>query len=332
MADTLRRARPALGTLVDIDIDIGGHAGRGSGAVSALDAAFAAVADVQRLMSAHDPRSDVRRLSEAAHRGPLRVDPRTVDVLRLARRLHAASRGLFDVAVGGAMATAGHLPPLDRAGSAGAGTSTGTSTETSAGTTADIRIVADDTVVFTRPLHLDLGGIAKGYAIDAAVAALRSHGVVSGVVNAGGDLRAFGPRTHPVQLRFDGGVRTVARLCDGAFAASCSGAAVHVDPRRGGFAGAGRPARTVAVHAPTAVLADALTKVALLCPATADRLCRALGAAWRSFDPGAAAAQDRAGSAVTAAPSPSRASFHVSAGRGAVRSGALSSIWAPAAP
>ena len=164
------------------------------------------------------------------------------------------------------------------------------------------------------------------------MAALRSHGIVSGVVNAGGDLRAFGPRVHPVQLRFDGGVRTVARLCDGAFAASCSGAAVHVDPRRGGFAGAGRPPRTVAVHAPTAVLADALTKIALLCPATADRLCRALGASWRGFDSGAAAAQDGAGSMVTAAPSPSRAPVHASAGRGATRSGTLSPVRAPAAP
>ena len=326
MAETLRCARPALGTLVDIDVDIAPCAGR-SGAVAAVGAAFAAVAEVQRLMSAHDPRSDLRRLSEGAHQGPLHVDPRTLDVLRLARRLHTASRGLFDVAIGGALAAAGHLPPLDRAGSARGATSAGAG----AGTTADIRIMADDTVVFARPLHLDLGGIAKGYAVDTAVAALRSHGIVSGVVNAGGDLRAFGPRVHPVQLRFDGGVRTVARLCDGAFAASCNAAAVHVDPRRGGFAGTGRPPCTVAVHAPTAVLADALTKIALLCPATADRLCRALGASWRGFDPGAAAVQDGVGSGVSAAPT-LRAPVHALAARGAVQAGPLPSTRAPAAP
>ena len=43
-----------------------------------------------------------------------------------------------------------------------------------------------------RAVQLDFGGIAKGYAIDLAVQTLREHQVENAIVNAGGDLRAFG--------------------------------------------------------------------------------------------------------------------------------------------
>ena len=55
---------------------------------------------------------------------------------------------------------------------------------------------ANDTVRLGRHgMQLDLGGIAKGFAVDQAVAALRAQGVRSGMVNAGGDLGLLG--RHP---------------------------------------------------------------------------------------------------------------------------------------
>jgi thiamine biosynthesis lipoprotein len=42
------------------------------------------------------------------------------------------------------------------------------------------------------PVWLDLGAVAKGYAVDEAVRSLRENGVSGGIVNAGGDLRTFG--------------------------------------------------------------------------------------------------------------------------------------------
>jgi len=41
-------------------------------------------------------------------------------------------------------------------------------------------------------MWLDLGGVAKGYAVDEAVKELKKAGIGSGIVNAGGDLRSFG--------------------------------------------------------------------------------------------------------------------------------------------
>ena len=256
-----RRARPYLGTLVDITLDETDEAR----AQEAFEAAFAAVARVHGLMSAHDPDSELRQLSQSAHHRAMRVHGDTARVLRLAQAVHAESKGIFDVAA--------HT---------GAG-----------GSSDDIVIDADDRVRFRRPLSIDLGGIAKGFAVDCAIQMLQMRGVSGALVNAGGDMRCFGPTAYPVQLRFAGGVRTVAWLQDAALAASCHaadadtdsalvrGGSPHVDARTG--RAIHRP-ESVVVHARSAAVADALTKVAMVCAASADLACLSMGAQWRSFD------------------------------------------------
>jgi thiamine biosynthesis lipoprotein len=55
-----------------------------------------------------------------------------------------------------------------------------------------------------RAVQLDFGGIAKGYALDIACSTLRNMGVDNAIVNAGGDLRAFGshgPRPWRIAVR-----------------------------------------------------------------------------------------------------------------------------------
>ena len=71
----------------------------------------------------------------------------------------------------------------------------------------DIELVDGNGVRFARPLRVDLGGIAKGYAVDLAVRTLQELEIDRIAVNAGGDLRIAGlqPRTihlrHPQNLR-----------------------------------------------------------------------------------------------------------------------------------
>src|ERR1700759_2039135 len=90
---SVMRARPLLGTRVDIRID--GLAEDQANA--AIDAGFAAIADVHRLMSFHEPESDVSRLNRDAARAEVPVDPRTFAVLKRAQEIAAASGGLFDI-------------------------------------------------------------------------------------------------------------------------------------------------------------------------------------------------------------------------------------------
>jgi thiamine biosynthesis lipoprotein len=124
----------------------------------------------------------------------------TAEVLQLAAQLHAQTDGLFDVALGtGRWALQPALPARQQR-QQGAGH-------------ALIRLDAGT--------RLDLGGIAKGWAVDQAVRAAQAAGAPAVWVNAGGDLRAQGVAV-PVVLRDErlGGVRPWATLQDGAMATS----------------------------------------------------------------------------------------------------------------
>jgi thiamine biosynthesis lipoprotein len=90
MTALLRRARPALGTLVEI----GAHAPE-----TALLAAFEALSRVEQALSAFDPSSDIGRFNDAAP-GFVPASPDTLAVLSMAAALSEETGGLFDVTQG----------------------------------------------------------------------------------------------------------------------------------------------------------------------------------------------------------------------------------------
>ena len=251
---SVRRCRPLLGTFVEITAH-----GDLSEVGRAVDAAFASVERVQRLMSFHDPASGLSRLNREAARHPVTVDAWTFQVLTVAREIASASDGAFDPTMAPTLQRWGILPVT--------GQRTGT------GDWRDLELLPRRRVRFARPLTLDLGGIAKGFAVDRAVAALQAAGAGSGLVNAGGDLRAFGPRGQTVQLRDPGRPGRMAHgflLREAALATSAptfsrfespEGLVSHlVHPvTNSAFVGD----TSVSVRAPTCLLADALTKVVL---------------------------------------------------------------------
>jgi thiamine biosynthesis lipoprotein len=131
------------------------------------------------------------------------------------------------------------------------------------------------------PLALDLGGIAKGYAVDCAIDALHAAGCGSGLVNAGGDLRVYG-RCAEILLRDAAGHCTPVALTDEALAVSDLDVEQRPGEHQGYYCRTGSlraTARFAAVVAAKAALADALTKCVLLGqePGTACTL-RLLGA------------------------------------------------------
>ncbi len=142
-------------------------------------------------MSVHRPDSDMSRLNAAPSRAWIRVNAHTARVLSTANRLFKSSAGAFDIRCGGALVDWNYLPAPHR-------TRDCVSTNGAGSCPVEIRGLA---VRRTGPSVLDLGGIAKGYAVDRAVASLRRCGIPSGFVNAGGDVRAFGPDRWPVALR-----------------------------------------------------------------------------------------------------------------------------------
>lgn len=225
---------------------------------AAVEAALDAVAQVERLMSFHDADSELSRLNRDAVRAPQTVHPWTYAVLRRALRISAASDGLFDITVAPLLVRDGWLPGDARLAPAGH-------------SWRNVQLLREGQVAFSAPLWLDLGGIAKGFAVDVAIHCLRRGGCRAGSVNAGGDLRRFGPAPEVIHLRTAEGLVPVAELRCGALATSAVPVTLEdrlaqplgciMDPRAGQpWQGAG----AVMVAASTCVVADALTKVAAL--------------------------------------------------------------------
>ena len=233
------RATIALGTLVEVAMP------HDEATESRFRAAFSIVEHVHCCMSPQNPRSDVSRIGREAHFRAIRVDVHTYAVLELALAMSADSGGVFD-------------PTIAR----------------SRGCLQAIVLEPRFRVRATEPVAVDLGGIAKGYAVDCAVAALRDAGASAGVVNAGGDLRVFGDAYwHDVRVRHPARPAVTLSLCalrDHALATSAAYfAGTIVDPRT---RRARRLRHSVTVVAPTCAIADALTKVVALAPADAPRV------------------------------------------------------------
>jgi FAD:protein FMN transferase len=262
----VRRAQPWLGTCVEIRAEAA-RLPRWE-VLTAIDAAFAEIAAVHRLLSRQEGGTDYVRLMQAQAGELIRVDVRTAEVLRLALNLRSESAGAFDPERNARRVTGTAAADLQPAWSLEDG----------------------QTVRVHRHAAIDLDGIAKGYAVDRAIDSLRARGV-AGTVNAGGDLRTTRKCSEPLLVRCDtarGGLVRLGRLGTGAFASSQSRvrhdvdaalASDGIDDRR--TDGRHLPLMVVGVAAPSCAMADALTKVVAVDPEAAVGLLEQRGAtAW----------------------------------------------------
>jgi thiamine biosynthesis lipoprotein len=265
----IRRAQPWLGPLVEITVEGGAEAQ----AMAATTAAFSAIARLHDLMSFHDGASDIGRINRAAPDAVLAVDPATWDVLALACAVARLSGGAFDIACAPWLVDWRMLPAPDAAA------------PPARASAAVFALEDGHTVRKLAPGWIDVGGIAKGYAVDAAVDVLIAAGAAAGCVNAGGDLRAFGGLRVPVAIRAPHAPGRAARhltLCDAALATSASyfSKRSHAGRPVSALLDArdGRPQvgdASATVRAARCAHADALTKVVL---ATGDAAHPALAA------------------------------------------------------
>lgn len=238
-----KRAQPWLGTLVEAGFhapeqpDNGCNANRDATMTAAFNAAFAACRRVHLAMSPALPDSNISRFNRAAVGDTIACDPWTIRVLKLAAYLQEASAGLFDVAQGsGGFRCEG----------------------------------AQHVIKATSSAQLNTGGIAKGFAVDRMIGTLRAHGIKSGYVNAGGDLRVFGEFNWPILLRQQNHQPAPALLTvrQGSFASSVFAEGLSpfhgdalINPATQGIC---RKNISVSVAAPRCAFADALTKVVAL--------------------------------------------------------------------
>jgi thiamine biosynthesis lipoprotein len=183
---TTRDYRYLMGTSVEVEA-FGGDV---SLRRAAIDEAFAAIAEVDRLMSNYRDDSELARINRVADRQAVNVSDPMLSVLKAAELVSTRSKGAFDVTVGPLVRLWGfhdkkpHIP-----------------TEEELNRVRPLvgykNLLIDEkqhTVRFAHTgVELDLGGIAKGFAVELAANVLRSHGL-EGFVDAGGNQYMLG---HP---------------------------------------------------------------------------------------------------------------------------------------
>lgn len=132
----------------------------------------------------------LQRLNRALAEGGWVDAPALIPLIERAKALSAASRGLFNPAIGRLIEQWGFaggdlcqnaLPPTAVS-----------PPECQSGSMEDIEIQGSRVRTRNPAVMLDFGGFAKGYAIDRAIETLRRLGIEDAIVNAGGDLRAIG--------------------------------------------------------------------------------------------------------------------------------------------
>jgi len=240
-----------------------------------MEAAVAPLRAVEDLMSTYDADSEISRLNRSGAEAAVELSEPTLAVLRKSVEMAELTGGAFDVTYAPLRALwrraqEDGLPPAQDA-------------------VADaLAAVGQDKLLFdgqrvsfaASGMEVDLGGIAKGYAIDQAAEAMMGAGVTAGLVDVGGDIRLIGVPEGKglwrVQVRPVLGVPEDVILTLPACAVATSGDYARgfrvgeqwfshiIDPRTG-WPVEGVP--SVTVVAPDAVTADALaTALSVMSP------------------------------------------------------------------
>lgn len=267
-AEWLDRAESIMGTRIYVEL---WHTDAAQGKAG-IDAVMAEMHRIDRLMSHYKPDSQLSAINARAAREPVVVDPELFELLRESVRFSELTEGAFDItyaSVGYLYDYRKHVRPNDaeiRKALPG----------------VNFRNMALDekrrSVRFEKPgMRIDLGGIAKGYAVDRGIELLQKRGVQHAVVTAGGDTRIIGDRfgrpwvigiRHP-----DDEKKLVTRipLVDTAMSTSGDyeryfdedGVRYHhiIDPKNGRSASR---VRSATILGPTALQTDGLSKTAFV--------------------------------------------------------------------
>ena len=267
------RARPAhtidydsrvMGTVVNLTIwsDDEGNA------AEAANAVFEEFRRIDRLMSSWRPDSEVSAINANAGIRPVTVDEEVLNVIEQAQQTSSRTDGAFDITVGAFRGLWKFDQDMDGS------IPDGREVAVHAALVNYRDVILDPkrhTVMLRRQrMRITLGGVAKGYAVDRAVAILRHRGFSDFVIHAGGDVYAagrHGDRPWHVGIRDPRGVAdsifATAEIDDATFSTSGdyergfvrNGVRYHhiIDPATG------RPAtrsRSVTVRAADAITAD----------------------------------------------------------------------------
>lgn len=180
-----RREEAIMGTSIEVEL----HARSRAAAEQAIGAVMAEMHRIDAAMSPHKPASELSLINRDAAAGPVAVSPEMFGLLTRAAEFSRLSDGAFDITYAGA----GHLYDYR------AGIAPDDAALDAARAQVGWRHLALDraarSVRFARlGVRIDLGGFAKGHAVDNAIRILKGLGIEHAMVAAGGDSHVMGRR------------------------------------------------------------------------------------------------------------------------------------------
>jgi len=187
-SDLFKYHQVAMGTVIEITL-IGDDEGAANKAVLQ---AFQEIKRIETLMSPWLDSSDVIRINRSAGEGWAKVSSETMEVIKKAQEISELSEGSFDITVGPLtqlwrMAREKGIPPPAH----------DVKEKLDLVNFRDVSINREGKVFLKKKgMAVDLGGIAKGYAVDRTFELLGSLGYKNLIVNAGGDLRVGGTKNN----------------------------------------------------------------------------------------------------------------------------------------
>lgn len=251
----MRRNQPLLGTYVEIWIEELNEKNVQQNFFyqEICNVVFHEIKKVQDLMSIHAAESEIsklNRLSKADKKFERKIHPWTYEVLLIAKKICEETDGLFDCGIG-QYAKHQNSQKWDELG------------------IRSIEFLDTHHIMIQGPIRFDLGGIAKGYAVDRGIEILKNFGIENASINAGGDMRVIGKNHHAVYLKesdFGNAYIYLGDLNDGAIATSST--RFGRTTKKGGMSYLINPRTrkcieddlSYSIIAPTCVVADCLTK------------------------------------------------------------------------
>jgi thiamine biosynthesis lipoprotein len=185
--DLVRRTQFLMGTLVEITVRDADH----EKANRAIDLAFDEMARLEKLMSSYRPDSEISNLNQESGRGFIRFSPEALEVVQRGIYWGEQSYGALDI-------TIGPVTDLWRFEEDHKTVPAPEILEQAVRLVDFQNIQIDDVMVrLAKPgMSINLGAVAKGYAVDRAMQVLTGQKIEHALVNAGGDLMALGRRSE----------------------------------------------------------------------------------------------------------------------------------------
>ncbi len=247
--ERLTRIKPILGTYVTITVAAKTTREK---LIEVTEAGYKEIYRIHRLMSFHEPNSEITKLNLGASEKAIQISTDTLKVISTALEISKISNGTFDIACAGLMVKQKKLPDHGF-------------TFSDESNWNNIQLEANK-IFFTTPLLIDVSGIAKGYAVDKAHERIECMLSYLGdraeiCINAGGDLKQTPWQDKKVKIQ---------ELCEGSNISHCvsmrdscmatsSGEHGSVIIRNG--KNICKETKSVSVFASSCMIADALTKV-----------------------------------------------------------------------